>query len=182
MSNKNMKTRMLTAMAMLTAISVILVYLVRFPIFPTAPFLEYDPADIPIYIGTFAFGPLAGLLLTVVVSFIQGATVSSASGIIGIMMHIFSTGSFAVLAGSIYKHNKSRKGAIIALVSGVILMTIMMALWNVVMTPIFMGVPREAVIAMLVPIIIPFNLLKGGINAIITFLIYKMVSKYLHHR
>uniref|UniRef100_UPI003AB1823D ECF transporter S component n=1 Tax=Anaerotignum lactatifermentans TaxID=160404 RepID=UPI003AB1823D len=69
----------LTALGMLGAISLILVATVHFPIIPAAPFLEYDPADVPILIGTFAFGPVAGFLLTVVVSIIQGMTVSAAS-------------------------------------------------------------------------------------------------------
>ena len=55
------------------AISVALVYLIHFPIFPAVAFLEYDPADIPILIGTFVFGPLSGIVLTVVTSVITGA-------------------------------------------------------------------------------------------------------------
>ena len=74
----NEKVRKLVTMAMLAALSIVLVYVIHFPIFPAASFLEYDPADIPILIGTFAYGPLAGVLLTVVVSVIQGMTVSSA--------------------------------------------------------------------------------------------------------
>ena len=81
----------MTVMAMLAALSIVLVYVIHFPIFPAASFLEYDPADIPILIGTFAYGPLAGVLLTVVVSVIQGMTVSSGSGLMGIAMHIFAT-------------------------------------------------------------------------------------------
>ena len=64
----NEKVRKLVTMAMLAALSIVLVYVIHFPIFPAASFLEYDPADIPILIGTFAYGPLAGVLLTVVVS------------------------------------------------------------------------------------------------------------------
>ena len=48
------KVRKLATMAMLVAISIVLVYLIHFPIFPGAAFLEYDPADIPILIGAFA--------------------------------------------------------------------------------------------------------------------------------
>ena len=87
----NEKVRKLVTMAMLAALSIVLVYVIHFPIFPAASFLEYDPADIPILIGTFAYGPLAGVLLTVVVSVIQGMTVSSGSGLMGIAMHIFAT-------------------------------------------------------------------------------------------
>lgn len=175
----NNKTRMLTQAGVLAALSVLLVYLIHFPIFPAAPFLEYDPADVPILIGTFIFGPLGGFLLTVVVSVLQGLTVSSQSGIIGIMMHIFATGSFVIVAGNIYKRNKTRKTAIIALAAGALTMTITMVIWNVIFTPLFMGTPREAVMAMLVPVIIPFNLIKTISNAAITFMIYKTVSKVL---
>lgn len=91
-------TRKLTTIAMLAAVSIVLVALIRIP-FPPAPFLEYDPADIPIFICTFLYGPVAGLGLTLVVSVIQGTTVSAGSGIIGIVMHFLATGAFALLAG-----------------------------------------------------------------------------------
>ena len=88
---------------MFTALSVVLVYLIHFPIFPSASFLEYDPADIPILIGTFAFGPIAGIILTVVASGIQALTVSAASGLYGFLMHIIATGVVVIVAGCIYK-------------------------------------------------------------------------------
>lgn len=176
------KTRMLTSMGLLSAISIVLVAIIHFPIFPAAPFLEYDPADITILIGTFAYGPLAGFIMTVVVSVIQGLTVSTQSGIIGIMMHIFATGAFVLLSGNIYKRDKSKAGAIKALICGSLLMVVMMVIWNLIFTPIFMGMPRSAVIEILVPVIIPFNIIKASINSIITFLVYKRVSKFLHNR
>ena len=77
MTNEQNKTAKLSKMAMLAAISIVLVLLVHFPLIPAAAFLEYDPADIPIFIGTFAFGPVAGVILTVVVSVIQGLTVQA---------------------------------------------------------------------------------------------------------
>lgn len=175
----NSKTRLLVQMAVLAAMSVLLVYLVHFPIFPAVPFMEYDPADIPILIGTFMLGPVGGLVITAVACVLQGVTVSSSSGIIGILMHFFATGSFVLVAGNIYKRNRTRKGAVISLVAGALTMTVTMVIWNLIMTPIFMGTPVDAVIALLVPAIIPFNLVKSGINAVITFCVYKSVSKVL---
>lgn len=172
-------TRKLTTMAMLTALSIVLVAFIHFPLFPAASFLEYDPADIPIFIGTFLFGPAAGLGLTVVVSVIQGTTVSAGGQIIGIIMHILATGSFALLAGNLYKRRRTRKGAILALVCGVIAMTAVMALCNLILTPIYSGMPVEAVAAMLVPVIIPFNLLKAGINGAVTYVIYKPIARLI---
>ena len=177
MSTATNKTRRLTTMAMLVAVSVILLYAVHFPIFPAASFLEYDPADIPILIGAFLFGPTAGLAITVIASIIQGITVSAASGPIGIIMHIISTGSMVLVAGSIYKKMHTRRGAAIALAAGVVTMTVAMAICNLIFTPIFMGSPIEAVLQMLVPIIIPFNLVKLGVNSIITFVVYKSISR-----
>ena len=173
------KTKQLTQMAVLAAMSILLVYLIRFPIFPAAPFLEYDPADIPIFIGAFLFGPVGGLVLTGVVCVLQGLTVSSASGIIGILMHFFATGAFVLVAGNIYKKNRTRKGAIIGLSFGIVAMTITMVIWNLALTPFFLGIPVEAVIPMILPIIVPFNIIKAGANAAITFIVYKSVGKVI---
>ena len=78
------RTLKVTTLGMLAAVAIVLVAVIHLPILPAAPFLEYDPADIPILIGTFLYGPWTGLALTVVVSLLQGITVSAASGWIGI--------------------------------------------------------------------------------------------------
>ena len=174
-----MKTRKLTTMAMLIAISVTLVWLIHFPIFPAAPYLEYDPADIPILIGTFAFGPAAGLIITLIAAVIQGLTVSAASGVYGILMHIIATGTFVIVAGIIYSYKKTRVYAAVALLCGVLSMTVVMAVSNMIITPLFLGVPFEAVKGLILPIIIPFNLVKAGINGLVTFLLYKIISKFI---
>lgn len=176
---KKMSTRIMVSSAMLAAISIVLVAAIHFPLIPAAAFLEYDPADIPILIGAFAYGPVAGLVLAIVVSVIQGLTVSAGSGIIGIVMHIFATGACAFVAGSIYKKNKTRKMALIALVVGALVQTIAMVIMNLIFTPLFMNVPLDVVISMMVPIIIPFNLAKAGINGAITFILYKSISHLL---
>ena len=113
--NRNHNTVRLAKMGMLVAIAIVLVYFIHFPIFPAVAFLEYDPADIPILMGTFAFGPVAGILLTVVTAVIQGVTVSAASGLYGIIMHIISTSTLVIVAGVIYQKHKTRKTALIGL-------------------------------------------------------------------
>ena len=178
---RSSQLRKLTTMGMMAAVSIILVYLIHFPIFPAASFLEYDPADIPIFICTFLYGPLSCFILTVIVSFIQGFTVSAQSGIIGVMMHIFATGFFTIVAGNMYKNHRNKKSAVKALVVGSIIMVLMMCIWNIVFTPIFMGTPRDVVMAMIVPIIIPFNAIKAGVNSLITFLIYKKIANHIPH-
>lgn len=176
---KQSSTVKLAKMGMLVAVSIVLVYFIHFPIFPAVAFLEYDPADIPIIIGTFAFGPVAGLVLTVVTAVIQGATVSAASGLYGMLMHIIATGTMVLVAGTIYKNKKTRKGAVIALTSGIIAWVLIMIPANLIITPFFMGVPREAVWS-LMPFIAGFNAIKAGINAAVTFVLYKRISGFLH--
>ncbi len=173
------KTIKIAKMGVLAAISIILVYFIRFPIFPAVPFLEYDPADIPILIGGFAFGPLAGILLTIVVSVLQGITVSAASGIYGIIMHIIATSTLVGIASIIYKRKKNKKSAVVGLAVGSVSMTCVMFFANLLITPKFMMVPVEAVLS-LMPFILLFNLVKAGLNSLITFIIYKKISGILH--
>ena len=176
---KHENIRKLTVTAMLVAVSVVLVWLVHFPLFPTAAFLEYDPADIPILVGTFAYGPMAGILLTIAASAIQALTVSAQSGLYGFLMHVISTGLLSVTAGTIYRFNHTRKGAAVALTCGTLAMGLGMMLANHFITPFFMGVPVDIVDDMLLTVFLPFNLIKAGINSLITFLVYKPTSKYL---
>ncbi len=170
-------TKKLVTLAMLGAISIVLVYSVHFPLFPIAPFLEYDPADIPILIGTFLFGPMASLVLTFVVALIQGFTVSAKSGLIGILMHIFATGSFVFVAGSIYRRKATNGSLIVGLICGALAMCISMVLWNILITPIYLGVPLKAVLPLMWPAIIPFNLVKAGVNGMIAYALYKATFK-----
>ena len=109
---------------------------------------------------------------------IQGVTVSSGSGLIGILMHFIATGTFVIVAGLIYRWMQSRKGAVMGLVFGTLAMTGIMIPLNLIFTVHFLGVPTEAVVALL-PVIIPFNLIKAGINSVATFFVYKPVSKIM---
>jgi len=179
MNNKsNFSAAMIARLAIMTAISVVLLLIVRIP-FPPAPFLVYDPADVPIYITAFAFGPVAGLIVTLVVCLIQ-AFMLAGDGLYGFLMHFVATGIVAVVIGSLYRNNKTRKRAVVSLVISVIIVVVVMSLMNLIVTPFYLGQPREAVIAMLPTAIIPFNLIKAGLNSILTFLLYKRVSGFLH--
>lgn len=177
MRNATDKTRKLTTMALLTALAVVLVSVIHFPLVPAAPFLEYDPADIPIFIGTFLFGPAAGLALTAAVSVIQGLTVSAASGPIGIVMHFLATGTFVLIAGSLYRARRTRAAALLGLAAGTLAMALVMCGCNLIFTPLFMGQPVGTVVEMLLPAILPFNLAKAAINSVVTYFIYKPVSR-----
>ncbi len=179
MTNQKTNSAKIAKMAMLVAISIVLVMIIHLPIFPAVAFLEYDPADIPILVGAFAFGPVTGLVLTVVTSVIQGLTVSSASGLYGIIMHIIATSVLVLVSSIIYTRNKTKMTAIIGLCAGTAAMAVVMVFANMWITPMFMGVTLEAVME-LMPFIILFNVVKAGINSVVTFIVYKRISPFLH--
>ncbi len=162
--------------ALLCAISVIMVCLVRFPLIPGVTFLEYDPADICLLLAALSYGTVYGLLATVAVSVIQGLTVSAASGIIGIVMHIIATGTFAAVTSLTFK----RGGRYVkSLALGALSMVLVMIPLNLVLTGVFMGTGVDTVAKMLIPAIIPFNVAKAGINAAVTAVLYKRLAKYM---
>lgn len=172
-----MNTKKIAVLAVMSAISLILVFCLHIPIFPVAPFLEYDPADIPIIMCTYIFGPSTGLILTFVVCVLQGVTVSAQSGIIGILMHFVATGSFVIVSGLLFKYlNKTKlttlPNLIISTVCGIIAWVAMMILWNIWLTPVFMGIPREAVYQLMLPAILPFNVIKPTVNATLACILY----------
>ena len=171
-------TKKLATMAMLVAVSVVLVYLIHTPIFPSAPFLEYDPADIPILIGTFMYGPVTGLVLTVLASAVQAFTVSAQNHIYGLVMHIIATGTLVLVAGNIYKTGRDTKHMVIGLIAGTLAMAAGMAGANHYITAFYYNMPSSVVDAMLVPVIIPFNLIKAAINSVVAFFAYKIVGRF----
>lgn len=162
------------------ALAVLLVALIHFPLIPAAPFLEYDPADVPILIGTFLYGPWAGLGLAGVVCIVQGVTVSAGSGPIGILMHFLGTGACVLAAGLIYRRWHTHKGAVGALSASVLVRTAVMCGCNLVFTPLFLGSSMGEVVMLLVPAIIPFNLLYAALNGAVTLVLYKPLSRFLH--
>ena len=159
---KNARLKRLVVLAMLAAISVVLVWAVHVPLLPVVSFLEYDPADVPILNATMAYGPVAAVVLPVVVSVIQGLTVSAGSGIYGIIMHIIATSTLVLVAGTVYRLRHTRGGAVLGLVLGTLAMGLVMMPANHFITPAFTGWPVAQVDALLIPGILPFNLLRRG--------------------
>ncbi|MBR5741913.1 MAG: ECF transporter S component [Firmicutes bacterium] len=183
-TEKTNATRRLTTMAVMAALSIVLVALIHFPIFPVVSFLEYDPADIPILICGFAFGPVGGLLVTAVAALVQGLTVSAHSGFYGILMHLLSTGTYVLVSSLLYRGHKTKKGAALSIVIGVLASALVMFGANLVVTPYFMlgAVNKDtvAIVLGLMPYIMAFNVIKAGVNGVITFLLYKRTSNLFH--
>ncbi len=166
-----MNTKKLTTTAMLAAIAYILMAVGRIPI---VMFLKYDPKDIIIVIGGFIYGPVSAFVISFIVSFFEMLTISD-TGYIGLIMNVLSSSVFACTAAYLYKKKRTLKGAVTGLIIGSILGIVCMILWNYLITPIYMGYPREAVAEMLLPVFLPFNLFKYTLNSVLTVLIYKYV-------
>ena len=177
---KQEKVLELCLMAMLTAVSVVLVTTIRFPLIPAANFLEYEPADIPVLIGGMMLGPIHGLIILLVTCAIQAITVSSTSGIIGFLMHFIASSALVLVVSLIYRKKKTVLSLIIGLIAGSLAMTAVMIPLNIIFIPLlFPAVTTETVIGMLIPAIIPFNLLKAGINSVITFAVFTPIAHVL---
>lgn len=170
----NDKVKKMTTISMLCAIAYTAMVLCRIPIVPMLDFLKYEPKDVIIAIAGFIYGPLTSFIVSAIVSLIEMLTVS-ATGPIGCVMNILTSCSFTCTAAFIYKRRKTLSGAVIGLVTGCLFMTAVMLLWNYLVTPIYMGYPREAVAKLLIPAFLPFNLLKSGLNAAFTMLLYKPI-------
>ncbi len=164
----------LTITAMLTALGIILIYF-NISLFPhAAPHLKYDAGDIPILIITFIYGPVYGIISTLIISAYQ-ALFLSADGWFGGLMHVLATCALLIPAGVAYKIKRTRLSAVIGLAIGSVSMVIVMIFFNYFLIPIFYGMPREAVVAIM-PWTILFNLIKAVLNSLITFLVYKHIN------
>lgn len=169
-SNERLKT--LCALAMLTAIAIVCDIFIRIP--NIGGFLTYEPKDVILVIGAFIFNPIAGIIMSLVVCLVEMVTIST-TGLIGLLMNFLASAVFVGVSSVIYHRDKRMSKAIVGLLAGSVSMIIIMLLWNYIMTPIFMGVPREAVLQMFLPLLIPFNALKAGLNTALVLLLYKGV-------
>jgi len=154
---------------MLAAMAYLLVCVVRIPV---VLFLSYEPKDVVITVGGSLFGPMASLVVSAVVSLVEMFTISQ-TGPVGCIMNLLSTCAFACTAAAVYKKKRTLIGAVVGLCLGAAVMTGAMLLWNWLVTPLYMGVERQAVEAMLIPAFLPFNLLKAGLNTALTLAVYK---------
>lgn len=169
------RTKKLTTVGMLCALAYVAVVFGRIPLIL---FLRYDPKDVVIAIGGLIFGPLTSFSVSLIVSLIELFTISD-NGILGFIMNVISSCSFACTAAFVYKKRHKLSGAILGLLCGWACMVAAMMLWNYLITPLYMQVPREEVVKLLIPAFLPFNLIKGGLNAAITMLLYKPVITVL---
>lgn len=168
-------TRQLVTMALMCAIGVLLSF-VEFPLLPGVTWLKYDASAMPAMVCGFAFGPAAGLAVGIVGAVIHGILMADFSGAV---MNILVVAGFILPAALVYRRSRTFKSGVVGLVLSAVAATVMAILGNLVITPMWLGVPLDAVVAMILPILTPFNLEKAGINAVLTLIVYKSISNLI---
>ena len=172
--NQNwLNARTTVTLAMLTAVAWVVTYLCK-AIPSVIGFLDFEFKSVVICIGGFTLGPAAAVIMSILVPVVEFFTYSG-TGPYGLIMNIAATASFCCPACYIYKRRHTMNGAVAGLAVGTVTLTVVMVLWNYLLTPLYQGVPREVVAGMLLPVFLPFNLTKGGLNMAATLLLYKPV-------
>ena len=186
-------TREIVTIGMLGAIAVVLM-LFEIPLPFAPPFYEIDFSEVPVLVGCFALGPVAGILIEFVKILLNLVINGTATAGVGEFANFCIGCSFCIPAGIIYQRKKSKKGAMIGLVSGTLIMTFLGCFINAyIMLPTYakaFQIPIEGLIEMGTKVnasitdlftfvmfeVVPFNLLKGVLVSIIVILIYKKIS------
>lgn len=175
--------RRLTQIALLGAVAFLFMYYLEIPRGFFAPFLKYDPGDIPALVATFALGPVAGITVEIIKGLLVALFAYKEYGPFGVLMNVLAGITLVGVAGAYYLIEHTRAGAIRALVFGILAMTAVMILANIALTPLFFpDFTRAQVIALVLPALLPFNLLKGAVTSLITYYVYKRVRVYLYER
>ena len=197
MSNTTNKTRKLVEIGMLGAIATVLM-LFEFPIpFIAPPFYELDFSEVPVLVGAFALGPVAGATIELVKILINLLINGTATAFVGEIGNYLLGCSFIIPAALIYQKKKSKKTALAAMIVGTIVMTVFGCVLNAyVLLPTYaaaFGMPIDAIVEMgsiingnitnvmtfVIMAVAPFNILKGIMVSLITMLIYKHISPIL---
>lgn len=165
---KKLDIKKMVVLSLFCAMAYIFVFVFRIKV----SFLTFDAKDAIITVSALLYGPLSGVIVSLVVSFLEFITVSD-TGIYGLIMNVLSTIAFCLPVSFIYKFKKSTFSAVLGLVLSIISMTGVMLLANLLITPFYMGTPISAVKALLIPLILPFNFTKALLNSGLTMLIYK---------
>ena len=171
---------------------------IEIPLFFAPSFYKIDLSEIPVLICTFYLGPVAGVsaeLLKVLVKLLLKGT---STAFVGDFANFAVGCSFVLPASMVYHARPGRRSALIGMLTGTLIMTVFGSAFNAVyLLPKFAalyGMPMEAIIGMGTKInpsitsvstlvlfaVVPFNLLKGGVDSLLTFLLYKRISPILH--
>lgn len=185
--------RTIVQVGMLGALATILM-MFDFPL-PFAPsFYKIDLSEVPVLIGCFALGPVAGAAVELVKILVNLVLTGSGTGGVGEIANFIIGCAFCVPAGIIYRRNRTRKNALIGMITGIVVMTVLGCFVNAyVLLPVYskaFGMPIDVLVGMGTAVnshitslttfvllaVAPFNLLKGVVVSLIVFLIYKKIS------
>lgn len=166
--------RQITTSGVLSALAVVLAVTVRFPLLPAAPFLLYEPSDVPLLLGSFRLSPwwVAGMsgVVALVMALVGGG------GVIGAVSRFVGSAALALTAAVVYRRLAGRtRSKLISVLMGVLVYTLAEVALTVILGPMFFGDMRLA-LAMILPVVVPFNLLKGAINGAAALLVDTAVS------
>lgn len=191
---RGIKTRNLVRVGILGAVGFLLMFLSMPLSFIAPPFMKLDLSDVPALVAGFAMGPSYGIMVQLVKNLLNAT--KTITGGVGELSNFIVGSTYVFIASMIYKKNKSMKSALIGIVVGILAMTTLaMASNYFVVFPLYakLMIPMETIIGMGTAInpainslgkmmllsVLPFNLVKGSINGLVTFLVYKRVRQYL---
>ena len=171
----NNKTNKLIKISLLSTIALVLMY-IDFPLFIFPEWLKIDLSDVPALLGSFGFGPLAGITIEFIKNFLYFFVKGSNPA--GVLAN-FIVGSALVLpAGLIYYKRKSKKAAILGMIVGTIVMEIIGVIANIyILLPLYgMQMSPEQLFNYVVAALVPFNGIKALMVNVLTYFVYKRVS------
>ncbi len=168
---KAVDLKRIVGMAMFAALAYGVTFVFRIPV----QFLTFDAKDAVLTVAAFMYGPASALIMSLIPALIEFITISS-TGFWGFLMNFISSAAFSFTAAAIYKYKRSFNGAIVGLYIATAVTVGVMVVMNIIITPIYMEVPRGMVLTLLPTLLFPFNLAKALMNAAIVMLIYKPVS------
>lgn len=171
------RTQVMTRVALLSAMATMLMIVISLPLMPAAPFLKYEPSDVMSILAAVTLGPWYGVLtalLKVVLAFlIKGGNPVS------YLMNVAATGSLVLVIGYVFQAWPNSRGLLAGGIVGAVLMAALMVPLNLFVVPWLHGIPAETVRSMILPVYIPFNLLKGLISTGLGVLLYGALGSVL---
>ncbi|MGB9795621.1 ECF transporter S component [Fervidobacterium gondwanense] len=167
------KATRIATIGIMSALATGLMFL-EFPIFPAANFLKFDPSDILPILSGFIFGPLDGVLVLLIKDLLFYLLKSG--DIVGIAMNFAAGVSFLLPAVYIYRIRKNRVFEIMGYVVGVLSVTGIMTVLNMLVVPLYWKIPMSETVKLL-PYIAGFNAIKFSIDSVVNGLIRERISK-----
>ena len=167
-------TRRIAVYALFVALSMAVSF-IEFPLIPGVPWLKYDPSGIVCLVAGFAYGPAAAVLVSVL-GFVPHVFADPWGSLMAIAVAL----AMSVPAALIYRRARTRRGALIGIITGAMVALVVAIIGNLLVTPIYADMTVEQVAAMIVPALLPFNLAKLAVHGVVTFLIYKPISNLLN--